>query len=818
MFSVVVPAYNHYGFLVSCLHSALRSPLVSEVLVVDDGSADRSRLLLERLAGQYPRMRLLRDRVGQNLGADARLNALVRQASQDWIAVLNSDDEFVAGRFEAIERSARRGTADLFFGDLIMIGEEGERHGLRRAARDNEFPWPDPVHAAQTAAAGRWVELLLQQNIVATTTNMVFRRGAFERVGGFRKYRYCHDWDFALRVALTGTVCYAPLMMSRYRVHPGNTIRERRSLVVAELRRMLERIGAEFPAVGTDARLQSAMGDNTYLGMRRTCWLDIVKGDDLAFIAAESSLPAGDHGTRFITAPSGNPSDSPYRYAPGAGVAWLSANDLRNLHLAVRVRSYDVLLVSRSMAPAPAVGAGSARDLMIYSKPWAEGGVARPRARLVRLLPEAGEVRQLGDLIDVKTFAIDHAGGNAAETGDPWAEPLTLAADGLGPVPSKPTVFIFPVFLAMGGAERLVVETMRHLTARYHFVVVTTEALTPLHGSMHREALRHAHVYDLAETVRVEDRLTAIGLLKAHYDPVAVWICNGSQWQVANAGALRAMFADTPIIDNQVYDHEEGWINAFSIAEVRSADRYIAINARIRSAMEQRYGIPADRIDMVYHGADIGHLRNAAVPPDRASARARLGLPASGLLFGMVGRLTPQKRPQDLIGLAAAVRRRGDSHQFIWAGPGELRAEMAQLRRDLDAVNFTLLEPMSDVRPLYEALDGLIITSAFEGLPFVMLEALGLGIPVLSTPVGAIEEVLAMYGSGMISGPPGDAAALEARFDEFVAALPELRDAAERGRVAFIEQFRSERMAAEYEASWQTAITALNPEERKTEP
>src|SRR5258706_7627994 len=102
MFSVIIPVYNHQTFLTYAVHSALRSPLVTEVLLLDDGSRDGSAKLASRLAAAERRVHNLTPRNGGNRGAPSRLNELVEAAACDWIWVLNSDDVFVDGLFDAI--------------------------------------------------------------------------------------------------------------------------------------------------------------------------------------------------------------------------------------------------------------------------------------------------------------------------------------------------------------------------------------------------------------------------------------------------------------------------------------------------------------------------------------------------------------------------------------------------------------------------------------------------------------------------------------------------------------------------------------------
>src|ERR1700730_4436615 len=137
MFSVLVPSYNHRRFLVDAVLSALRSPLVTELLVVDDGSTDRSQELLPTLRDLDPRVRVLAEARASNLGAHARINHLVGAASAEWVSILNSDDLFASSRFEAIAQTVATGKADVIFGDLVVINGEGVRQGIRNAVRHN---------------------------------------------------------------------------------------------------------------------------------------------------------------------------------------------------------------------------------------------------------------------------------------------------------------------------------------------------------------------------------------------------------------------------------------------------------------------------------------------------------------------------------------------------------------------------------------------------------------------------------------------------------------------------------------------------------
>ena len=190
---------------------------------------------------------------------------MVHAASNEWVAPLNSDDQFVPGRFEAIQRAASSRDADLFFGDLVLIDGRGTRLGLRNACWHNEVPWPTTWNIDEMARRRLWTPLLLLQNIVATTTNMVFTKGLHDTLHGFKNHRYCHDWDFALRASINARVKYMPTMLSRYRLHSNNTIKDPAIRIIYDVRRMLGSVVAMTRSLREDPELMKILNANHYL-------------------------------------------------------------------------------------------------------------------------------------------------------------------------------------------------------------------------------------------------------------------------------------------------------------------------------------------------------------------------------------------------------------------------------------------------------------------------------------------------------------------------------------------------------------------------
>jgi glycosyltransferase involved in cell wall biosynthesis len=259
--SVVIPVFNHADFLAAAVLSALRSRMVSEILLVDDGSSDQSPAVIASLAALHPRVRDLTEPQGGNRGAHQRLNQLVTSARNEWVAVLNSDDAFAPARFESVVPAMRRGAADFFFGDIIIVDDAGKAIGQKRGYLDPEYPFPTAVDEE----VRDWRPLLFCQNFVATTSNLVFTKSLHTKVGGFAPRRYCHDWEFILRSAVLGRGTYVPQYFTCYRVHGANTISEAKQDVVSEVREMFEDVLGDFPDVQNDPEIRVNLAANRYL-------------------------------------------------------------------------------------------------------------------------------------------------------------------------------------------------------------------------------------------------------------------------------------------------------------------------------------------------------------------------------------------------------------------------------------------------------------------------------------------------------------------------------------------------------------------------
>lgn len=99
--SVIIPAYNVAEYIEKAIKSALIQDEVEEVIVVDDGSSDNTRQIIENLQATHPKIKLFTHEDNKNQGRAASRNLALKKASMPYIAFLDADDFFLEKRFEA---------------------------------------------------------------------------------------------------------------------------------------------------------------------------------------------------------------------------------------------------------------------------------------------------------------------------------------------------------------------------------------------------------------------------------------------------------------------------------------------------------------------------------------------------------------------------------------------------------------------------------------------------------------------------------------------------------------------------------------------
>nr|WP_276514338.1 glycosyltransferase [Actinomadura citrea] len=157
----------------------------------------------------------------------------------------------------------------------------------------------------------------------------------------------------------------------------------------------------------------------------------------------------------------------------------------------------------------------------------------------------------------------------------------------------------------------------------------------------------------------------------------------------------------------------------------------------------------------------------ATAPGSRAQARRRLGLPLGVKVVGSVGRLTFQKGPEIF---ARAIARLPDDVFGLWVGGGPMADEVDGLTARLGiGERMRWLGHRGDVADVLPAFDVMAMASRWEGLPCVLVEAIGAGIPLVATAVPSNQDLVLAGETGMLvppEEPDGLAAAVSALLND----------------------------------------------------
>jgi glycosyltransferase involved in cell wall biosynthesis len=199
----------------------------------------------------------------------------------------------------------------------------------------------------------------------------------------------------------------------------------------------------------------------------------------------------------------------------------------------------------------------------------------------------------------------------------------------------------------------------------------------------------------------------------------------------------------------------------------------VAVSEEVRDDLVG-FGIaPERRFVVVPYGFELPAWSEADEEARRA-IRAELDVGAETFVVGWAGRLTPIKRPLDLVRTLHALLDRDVQAVLVLVGDGEDRATVEALATDLGVADrVRLVGFQKSIRPWYATFDVLLLTSANEGTPVVAIEALAASRPVVATRAGGTGTVVRNGETGYLEAI-GDTTALADRLAA-LARDPELR-------------------------------------------
>lgn len=213
--SVAMSVYNGQSHLVLAIESILTQTFADfEFLILNDGSSDASRDIIDSYAAKDSRIRAIHR---ENKGLVVSLNQLVDEARAPLIARMDADDICLADRFEKqmafLTAHPDHGVLGTWTAD---IDEHGEPYPIKGADHPTS-------HEAFIASIGK--------GSMMCHPSVIMRRELVQSVGGYHQaFKHCEDFDLWLRLATKTKMCSLPERLVRYR-HWTNQVSNRHAYV-----------------------------------------------------------------------------------------------------------------------------------------------------------------------------------------------------------------------------------------------------------------------------------------------------------------------------------------------------------------------------------------------------------------------------------------------------------------------------------------------------------------------------------------------------------------------------------------------------------
>ena len=215
--TVVIPVYNVEKYLSKCIESVLNQTLpVDEIILVDDGSKDKSGSIADDYAKKYDKIKVIHQKNG---GLSAARNTGINSATREYITFVDSDDYIAPTMYEVLMERLKKHNADISIGGVWYEQEDGKKY----------TPYPADITRVWNRTESL-IQLNSYQYFNMSFCDAIFKRSLFEMTAfgegalRFPVGKLCEDFYLMHRiVARTKRVTYTSTPFYHY-VQRGNSI------------------------------------------------------------------------------------------------------------------------------------------------------------------------------------------------------------------------------------------------------------------------------------------------------------------------------------------------------------------------------------------------------------------------------------------------------------------------------------------------------------------------------------------------------------------------------------------------------------------
>lgn len=315
---------------------------------------------------------------------------------------------------------------------------------------------------------------------------------------------------------------------------------------------------------------------------------------------------------------------------------------------------------------------------------------------------------------------------------------------------------------AVGGAEEMVLNLVRHLPPQYVPAVACIHEAGPIGLEIERTGVPFKVLGLKPGVLRPFDVLRLRDFLyECQPDIVHTFLLTGSLY-----GRFAAMMARVPVVIGTEVNVYEKKRTLHALAErwlMRDTDAVVASAESVRDFYIKQVKADPSKVEVIYNAVDWAQLQATV---SRDELRASVNVPPDAPLLTIIARLTEQKGHRIL--LDALVRPDLAHARLLVVGDGPLRQALESQAANLGlSPRVRFVGARRDLGNILAATDVFVMPSFWEGLPLAMVLAMGAGVPVVATRVAGIPEVVQDGVTGLLV-PPGDSGELGAALSRVV--------------------------------------------------
>ncbi len=226
-----------------------------------------------------------------------------------------------------------------------------------------------------------------------------------------------------------------------------------------------------------------------------------------------------------------------------------------------------------------------------------------------------------------------------------------------------------------------------------------------------------------------------------------------STWRGENEGLKHESFLELNA-NEKIVRSCNNILRFFEYKLLKRSDEIIAVSNYTKKELLESYDLNANKINVIYNGVDVNKFKPSN---DKDKIKKELGLNDDKIIL-YVGRLYCRKGLPTLLRAAPLILRKFKNVKFVISGKGFGNGEdrfraFANRMKVGKHVSFIGYFPDEKLPKLYQAADIFVLPSVYENLPFALLEAMATALPVVTTNVGGIPEVIQDGKNGLMFNP-----------------------------------------------------------------